>query len=67
MYVEVAKKLNYQFRSVLHATANEYGISVVAKMDLDYHRLVASLECSAPVKSKRLTVTLFDSGIICIR
>jgi hypothetical protein len=67
LYIEVAKALNNDFRSVLKATATEVGICVAAKMALDYHRLVASIEESRALHGKRLTVSLSDSGFICIR
>jgi hypothetical protein len=44
LYIEVAKALNNDFRSVLKATATEVGICVAAKMALDYHRLWQALK-----------------------
>jgi hypothetical protein len=67
VYHTVAKALNNDFRSVLHATVTEVGICIAAKMPLNYRRLVANIETSRAVEGKRLTVTLCDSGFICIR
>jgi hypothetical protein len=66
LYFAVARALNKEFRSVLTATATEVGISVAAKMPLDYRRLMANIEESRALKGTKLTVTLMDSGFICI-
>jgi hypothetical protein len=68
-YAEIAGELNRDFRTVLHAIATPVGISIAPKCQLDVRRLVANIEFSRVLTSrKNLTVTLVeDCGIICIR
>ena len=68
LYQEIADELNHDFRTVLQATATSVGVSVVPTIRADMYRLASNIEFSRVITSRKsLTVTLTDSGIICVR
>ena len=67
-YQDIADELNYDFRTVLHATATDFGVLIVPICRLNMYRLAANIEVSRVITSRpNLTITNTDSGIICIR
>ena len=67
-YQDIADELNHDFRTVLNATATSVGVSVVPTCRADMYRLAANIEVSRVITSRpNLTVTLTDSGVICVR
>jgi hypothetical protein len=68
VYQEIADELNHDFHTVLHADATAVGISIVPVCPLDLRRLAANIEASRVLaKRPKMTVTVTDCGIICIR
>ena len=68
VYKEIADELNHDFYTVLHADATSVGISIAPVCPLDLRRLATNIEVSRVlVKRPKMTITVTDCGIICIR